>query len=88
MRQAQTNLPLLIDAINAIGGVLPVSRLCGVSQVAVYKWLKNERLPWTEYTGQTNYAGIIAAACRDANANTPVTREALLGYVEQKVVNE
>lgn len=43
------------------GGIPAVAEACGVSTRAVYKWLSHGRLPRTDYTGETNYAEIIAS---------------------------
>ncbi|MDP2746176.1 hypothetical protein [Pseudomonas sp.] len=51
----------LKDAITAAGGAVKVSSLCGVSPRAVYKWMAANYVPRTEYTGETNYLGLIAA---------------------------
>lgn len=60
-------------------GVPVLSSLCLVSPVAVYKWLKKGRLPRTEWTGETNYAEIIAQALAErADIDPPITREQLL----------
>jgi len=32
------------------------ANVCGVSRQAVYKWLLANKLPRTEWTGETNYA--------------------------------
>ncbi|KGA31147.1 transcriptional regulator [Pectobacterium odoriferum] len=37
-------------------GIPEVARACGVSERAVYKWLKNGFLPKTEFFGKTQYA--------------------------------
>ncbi|CBJ80320.1 8.4 kDa cro protein [Xenorhabdus bovienii str. Jollieti] len=37
-------------------GITEVAHACGVSERAVYKWLKNGFLPKTEFFGKTNYA--------------------------------
>lgn len=37
-------------------GVTKVAIACGVSERAVYKWLKNGFLPKTEFFGKTRYA--------------------------------
>lgn len=42
-------------------GVPLVAEACSVSVQAVYKWLRAGRLPRTEWTRDTNYAGAIAA---------------------------
>lgn len=54
----------LKEAIDAAGGAMKVSRLCGVSPRAVYKWLAAESVPRTEYTGETNYLARIAAEAK------------------------
>ncbi|EDI7411926.1 helix-turn-helix domain-containing protein, partial [Salmonella enterica subsp. enterica serovar Berta] len=40
-------------------GIPEVARACGVSERAVYKWLKNGFLPKTEFFGKTRYASKI-----------------------------
>lgn len=40
-------------------GIPEVAKACGVSERAVYKWLKNGFLPKTEFFGKTNYAATI-----------------------------
>lgn len=45
-------------AIKAVG-ISEVAKACGVSERAVYKWLKNGFLPKTEFFGKTNYAAEI-----------------------------
>ncbi|BEO21885.1 helix-turn-helix domain-containing protein [Serratia marcescens] len=37
-------------------GISEVAKACGVSERAVYKWLKNGFLPKTEFFGKTSYA--------------------------------
>lgn len=37
-------------------GIPEVAKACGVSERAVYKWLKNGFLPKTEFFGKTSYA--------------------------------
>lgn len=49
-------------AVQAIGSISAAARALGVSNNAVRKWLKAQRLPRTEATGETNYAAQIAAA--------------------------
>lgn len=48
-------------AVKEAGGPAPVSRAVGKSYQAVLKWVVNGRLPRTEYTGETNYAAVIAS---------------------------
>ncbi|OTA16051.1 transcriptional regulator [Xenorhabdus beddingii] len=40
-------------------GITEVAQACGVSERAVYKWLKNGFLPKTEFFGKTKYAETI-----------------------------
>lgn len=40
-------------------GIPEVAKACGVSERAVYKWLKNGFLPKTEFFGKTKYASKI-----------------------------
>jgi DNA-binding transcriptional regulator YdaS (Cro superfamily) len=54
-------------------GHAATARACGVSPRAVRKWQAAGRLPRTEWTGETDYAGRIERASGGA-----VTREALL----------
>ena len=42
-------------------GITEVAKACGVSERAVYKWLKNGFLPKTEFFGKTRYATTIEA---------------------------
>lgn len=37
-------------------GISEVAKACGVSEMAVYKWLKNGFLPKTEFFGKPQYA--------------------------------
>jgi S-adenosylmethionine/arginine decarboxylase-like enzyme len=76
---------VLVAAIDFAGGMKAVAALCGVSHVAVHKWLKNGRLPRTEYTGETRYAELIARACKNKDPETAITRDQLLGMAAQRV---
>ncbi|WJN60912.1 hypothetical protein [Pseudomonas sp. SO81] len=49
-------------AIDAAGGPAAAARICGKSPRAIYKWLAAGALPRTEYTGETKYAELLAAA--------------------------
>ncbi|HGM6837272.1 TPA: helix-turn-helix domain-containing protein [Serratia marcescens] len=49
------NLGIAIKGV----GIPEVAKACGVSERAVYKWIKNGRLPRTEFFGKTAYAEII-----------------------------
>lgn len=48
-------------AIECVGGCSVAAGLLGISYHAVYKMKKNGVLPRSEYTGETNYAEILAA---------------------------
>ena len=65
----------------AIGllGLRAIALITGVSYQAVQHWANRRRLPRTEYSGETNYAELIAQACVEKDSRTKVTREALLG---------
>ncbi|HCB2882991.1 TPA: hypothetical protein SCR51_001255 [Citrobacter freundii] len=51
-------------AIDAVGGQTAAARLCGLSNVAIHKWVKNAALPRTEYTEKTNYSQVLADASK------------------------
>lgn len=42
-------------------GVSRIARACGVVPSAVHRWKTRNTLPRTEWTGETGYAGVIAA---------------------------
>lgn len=52
----------LKTAIDQAGGPAAAAKVCGVSPRAIYKWLANESLPRTDYTGETDYAQALATA--------------------------
>lgn len=54
-------LPSLSEVIKAIG-VQTLSVACGCSPRAIYKWIEKGSLPRTDFTGETNYAELIAEA--------------------------
>jgi DNA-binding transcriptional regulator YdaS (Cro superfamily) len=56
-----------------LGGGTALAKTCGVSAPAVHKWLKQGRLPRTEWTGETDYASRIVEALGGR-----MTREQLL----------
>lgn len=73
----------LISVAIATVGLQSVALACGVSYQAVRKWESKGRLPRTEYTGETDYATRIAAACREKDPASRMTRESLLGIASQ-----
>ncbi|GJN50820.1 hypothetical protein [Pseudomonas tohonis] len=66
----------LKNAINKAGGPAAAAKACGKSARAIYKWLAAGALPRTDYSGETNYAGRLAAAA--AARGEPFDREWLL----------
>lgn len=60
------------DAVRLLG-LGKLARALGVTHQAVRKWQKARRLPRTEWTGETNYAGRI-----EKLTHGEVTREQLL----------
>lgn len=47
-------------AVSDVGGTPTAAKTCGVSTRSVNKWIAAERLPRTEYTGETSYAKKLA----------------------------
>ncbi|WP_316389815.1 helix-turn-helix domain-containing protein [Enterobacter cloacae] len=60
-------------AVDAVGGQTAAAKICGLSPVAVHRWVKNACLPRTEYTKKTEYAELLAA-----NSSGKFTAEWLL----------
>ncbi|MBM2884071.1 helix-turn-helix domain-containing protein [Chromobacterium phragmitis] len=66
---------LITQAIELVG-LQPLAQSCGVTYQAVRKWEKRNRLPRTDWTGETNYAAAIEAVTEGA-----ITKKALLTAV-------
>lgn len=66
-------------AVIAVGGRTIASSLLGISYVAVRKMSEKGVLPRTDYTGETNYAHILAA-----NSGGKVTEAWLLDKANPK----
>lgn len=49
-------------AFEAVGGIGAAAKICNRSYQALYKWRQAACLPRTEYTGETKYAVLLAAA--------------------------
>ncbi len=64
------------EAIKAAGGQGAVSRACGLTQPAVFKWTI-VGMPYTEWKGDTNYSKIISDLCKK-NGHIKYTRKYLL----------
>jgi len=69
------------QAINAVGGRTQASALLGISYVAIRKMAEKGVLPRTDYTGETNYAEILAN-----NSNGVISREWLLDVANPKTL--
>lgn len=54
----------ITEAIAAVG-LQSLAKACGVTYQALRKWESRGRLPRTEWTGETNYAAAISAACAE-----------------------
>ncbi|EPM9972934.1 hypothetical protein ACTTRZ_003908 [Acinetobacter baumannii] len=67
------------QAIDAVGGRTNAASLLGISYVAVRKMVEKGVLPRTDYTGETNYAQILAE-----HSNGKVTQEWLLDKANPK----
>ena len=69
----------LQEAIDAVGGRTTASTLLGISYVSVRKMAEKGVLPRTDYTGETNYAHILAK-----NSNGKITEKWLLDKANPK----
>ncbi|MDU9031776.1 hypothetical protein NHG95_01325 [Pseudomonas corrugata] len=49
-------------AFEAVGGIGAAAKVCNRSYQALNKWRLAACLPRTDYTGETNYAELLAAA--------------------------
>ncbi len=58
------------EAIKQAGGASVVARACSaklskpITRFAVYRWVKNNKLPSTEWNGSTQYASTISALAK------------------------
>ncbi|WRH94632.1 hypothetical protein RCC30_12895 [Pseudomonas fluorescens] len=64
-------------AFEAVGGIGAAARVCNRSYQALNKWRLAAALPRTDYTGETEYAKLLAAAAREKG--TPFDADWLLG---------
>lgn len=58
--------------ILAAGGVAKVAQAVNLTERAVYKWIQKNALPRSEYTGESDYASVIATL------NTKLSKEEIL----------
>lgn len=54
----------LAFAFESVGGLGAAAKICGRSYQALNKWRQAARLPRTEYTGETQYAELLAEAAK------------------------
>lgn len=59
---------VILDA----GGVAKVAQAVNLTERAVYKWIQKNALPRSEYTGESDYASVIA------KLNTKLSKEEIL----------
>jgi hypothetical protein len=64
---------IIREAVDAVGGRQKAAKLLGISAVAVHKMESRGIFPRTEYTGETEYAEILAK-----NSNKKFTKKLLL----------
>ena len=51
-------------AFEAVGGIGSAAKVCGRSYQALNKWRQAASLPRTDYTGETQYATLLAEAAK------------------------
>lgn len=59
---------VILDA----GGVSKVAQAVNLTERAIYKWIQKNALPRSEYTGESDYASVIA------KLNTKLSKEEIL----------
>jgi hypothetical protein len=72
----------LIKAVDLMG-MQPLAKEVGRSYQAVQQWVRKGRLPRTDYSGETDYASQISAACTAIDPECGITRERLLGLKDR-----
>ncbi|EEJ5468912.1 helix-turn-helix domain-containing protein [Salmonella enterica subsp. diarizonae] len=70
-------------AVKAVGGQTAAAKICGLSPVAIHRWVKKSCLPRTEYTRKTKYAELLAA-----NSSGKFTSEWLLDNANPDHLNK
>lgn len=60
MFQDETPLAKVVRAIP--GKQIGAGRACGVTPAVIGRWIRQQHLPRTEYTGETNYAEALSKA--------------------------
>ncbi|MBT11859.1 MAG: hypothetical protein CMI02_07480 [Oceanospirillaceae bacterium] len=84
MTTPQSNHISLDDAVRRAGGAPAVAKACGKTPRAIYKWLANGTLPRTDFTGETNYADVMAELS-SAGAE-PYTSEELITSLRRSFI--
>jgi hypothetical protein len=56
------NETILAKVVDACGGQVLAGAACGVTPSIIGRWIKQQHLPRTDYTGETDYAGALASA--------------------------
>lgn len=51
--------------VTKAGGPTKVGRVFGLSDAAIHRWMRANRLPRTEFTGETAYAKTLAELAND-----------------------
>lgn len=59
----------LRELFEKAGGIDASAKACGISSRALYKWASRNSLPRTEYTGETNYAEVLAGLAEGVTAD-------------------
>jgi hypothetical protein len=71
---------LIREAVEEAGGPSAVAKQCGISPQAVCKWMNEGHLPRSDWTGETDYASVIARLSKDKR----FTRDRLLATRRQQ----
>ena len=74
---------LIFTAVDAVGGYSAAARLLGVHYTAPRRWVQMGRLPKTELTGETGYAGPLARVAAEYGA--PIEEKDLLEEIRDVI---
>lgn len=64
MFKNETPLAQVVDTIE--GKQVGAGKACGVTPAIIGRWIKQQHLPRTEYTGETHYAEALAKVSSDS----------------------
>ena len=59
----------LARVVATCGGQVKAGEACGVTPAIIGRWIKQQHLPRTDYTGETDYAGALARVSTDPSYN-------------------